>query len=233
MTGYSHGKHDDPADTQDRLARVGTKYQSSAPTVADGDNVYLLVDSAGRPIVVGPAAEDAAVVGSPLLAGGRHDATDRTLDDGDVGGIALDAAGRVKVAGPSATGAVAAMPGASEVKSTWVRIGATSVTRATVATPASGKKIRVIELHVVADGLTGAPLATEIYFGTGAAISTTITKAIASQRHATTGQFDLVWPDGGGPVGAVDDVLSWRTQGETDGDTSTPILSIVAHYREE
>ena len=39
MTGYSEGKHDDPADTKDRLVKIGTKYQASAPSVADGDNV--------------------------------------------------------------------------------------------------------------------------------------------------------------------------------------------------
>ena len=74
-SGYPEGKHDDPADTLDRLVRIGTKYQATAPAVADGDNAYLLVDAAGRPIIVGPAAEDAAVVGNPLLAGGplrRH-----------------------------------------------------------------------------------------------------------------------------------------------------------------
>ena len=25
--GYTEGKHDDPADTKDRLVRIGTKYQ--------------------------------------------------------------------------------------------------------------------------------------------------------------------------------------------------------------
>ena len=46
--GYSDGPHDNPADTKDRLTRVGSKYQATAPGVADGDNVYLLVDSGGR-----------------------------------------------------------------------------------------------------------------------------------------------------------------------------------------
>lgn len=45
---YTDGSHDSPADTRDRLLRVGSKYQASAPAVADGDNVYLLVDAAGR-----------------------------------------------------------------------------------------------------------------------------------------------------------------------------------------
>lgn len=45
----------------------------------------------------GPAAENAAVSGNPLLTGGRYDATPRTLGDGDVGAIALDADGAVQV----------------------------------------------------------------------------------------------------------------------------------------
>ena len=45
---YAEGPHDSPADTRDRLVRVGSKYQATAPTVADGDNAYLLLDAAGR-----------------------------------------------------------------------------------------------------------------------------------------------------------------------------------------
>ena len=48
---YTEGVHDSPADSKDRLVRVGTKYQATAPTLADGDNGYLLVDAAGRLIV--------------------------------------------------------------------------------------------------------------------------------------------------------------------------------------
>ena len=46
--GYADGPHDSPAATKDRLTRVGSKYQATPAAVADGDNVYLLVDSAGR-----------------------------------------------------------------------------------------------------------------------------------------------------------------------------------------
>lgn len=64
------------------------------------DNPIKVVDVGGSENALaasGPAAENAAVAGNPLLAGGRYDASDRTLDDGDVGGIALDDAGRPKV----------------------------------------------------------------------------------------------------------------------------------------
>jgi len=46
--GYSDGPHDSPADTKDRLTRVGSKYRATPTGVADGDNGYLLVDSGGR-----------------------------------------------------------------------------------------------------------------------------------------------------------------------------------------
>ena len=228
MSGYPEGKHDDPADTQDRLVRVGAKYQSSAPTLTDGDNAYLLVDSAGRVIVVGPAAEDAAVVGSPLLAGGRYDATDRTLDDGDVGGIALDAAGRVKVTGPSANAPVAAMVGASEVKVKQDDIGATSATRATFLTPTSGKKVRVVSVQISTFGLTTNPDCVYVYFGTGAAYATNDTKCISAGNPGLNGSYFRQWPDGAGPGGAVDDVVSWRTQTETE-----TALRVALIYREE
>ena len=58
------------------------------------DSVYAQGDTTGRLRVVGPAAEDAAVAGDPVLGGGRYDAAARSLDDGDAGAIALDAAGR-------------------------------------------------------------------------------------------------------------------------------------------
>ena len=48
MTGYVVGKHDDPSDTQDRLVRIGSKYQATAPSVADGDTVYLLAGCGKR-----------------------------------------------------------------------------------------------------------------------------------------------------------------------------------------
>ena len=64
-----------------------------------GDNNIGNVDIVTLPAstntieVVGDAAEDAAVAGNPVLAGGRYDSTARTLDDGDVGALALDPSG--------------------------------------------------------------------------------------------------------------------------------------------
>ncbi len=95
MNGYVNGKHDEPTDTQDRLVRVGTKYQASAPAVGDGDNVYLLVDAAGRPLIAGPAAHDAAAVGNPVRIGGVHRTTIPAVADLDAADFLVDAAGRL------------------------------------------------------------------------------------------------------------------------------------------
>ena len=97
MVGYTEGKHNDPADTQDRLVRIGSKYQASAPAVADGDNVYLLVDAAGRPLIVGAAAHDAAAVGNPLRVGGVYRTTLPGVAAADMVDILMSAEGRPRV----------------------------------------------------------------------------------------------------------------------------------------
>jgi hypothetical protein len=75
---------------------------------ADGDYAPLQVDASGALYVnvgaesidldiEGPAAENAAASGNPVLTGGRYDSSARTLGDGDVGAIALDADGAVQI----------------------------------------------------------------------------------------------------------------------------------------
>ena len=232
MTGYTEGKHDDPADSKDRLLKVGTKYQATAPSVADGDNVYVLVDSAGRPIVVGPAASGAAEVGSPLQVGGSVDDTSPTsVDEGDVRRFRSTPEGNQIVELYKDNGAlspIAAMPGASEVKSDRYTTASDSSVRATFLTPTSGKKIRITSIINNNSSATSAII--ELYFGTGATLATDGTKAISQVRLDLTDQPSIVhaWPDGGGPVGATDDVVSIRT----DADLTTNVR-LVVQYREE
>ena len=129
---YTEGAHDSPADTRDRLVRVGSKYQASAPTVADGDNAYLLLDSAGRLLIAGGAAHDAAAVGSPVRIGGVYRTTIPAVAAGDIVDLLLDAAGRLKLA---------------FTPDTFKMIDAVAITAgtpATVWTPASGKKVRLL-----------------------------------------------------------------------------------------
>ena len=118
---------------------------------------------------------------------------------------------------------------ASEVKTARKRSVEDSTTRVTVATPTSGKKIRITSSQVWNGSDTASII--EVYFGTGAAITTTAGKEIQEANldaNAPEGNFGLVWPDGGGPIGAVDDVVSFRTSTNV-----TTLANIVIAYREE
>ena len=129
---YTEGAHDSPADTRDRLVRVGSKYQATAPTVADGDNAYLLLDAAGRVLVSGGAAHDGAAVGNPVRVGGVYRTSIPAVGAGDIADLLVDAAGRLKLA---------------FTPDTFKMIDAVAITAgtpATVWTPAAGKKVRLL-----------------------------------------------------------------------------------------
>ena len=129
---YTEGVHNSPADTRDRLVRVGSKYQASAPSVADGDNAYLLLDAAGRPLVAGAAGHDAPAAGNPLRIAGVYRSTAPSVATGDIADLLVDAAGRLKLAFTA---------------DTFKMIDAVAVTAgtpATVWTPASGKTVRLL-----------------------------------------------------------------------------------------
>ncbi|KKM27722.1 hypothetical protein LCGC14_1571850 [marine sediment metagenome] len=118
--------------------------------------------------------------------------------------------------------------GASEVKNLWAVSPTSSTTKATFLTPTAGKKIRVVACHMATSSATGSFL--ELYFGTGANISSDATKAIMYPwlDIDTFAAFGLAWPDGGGPVGDVDEVISIRTS----NSVSTGMRALL-HYREE
>ena len=130
--------------------------------------------------------------------------------------------------GSTALKPISAMPGASEVKTVRLTTGATSTTVSTELTPTSGKKVRVISIDLVTDSATAANF--EVYFGTGANITSNAGKEIVETRLDTDNVpfFTKTWPDGGGPVGAADDVVSIRTS----ADIGTGGFGILT-YREE
>ena len=119
-------------------------------------------------------------------------------------------------------------PGASEVKLISVVPTTTSGDRATVATPSGGKKIRLISMSLVDTGLSTDPDGVELYFHTGTNISSDTANAVGIYACFGTVAAYQEWPDGGGPIGDADEVLSWRTTTETE--TS---MRLVVAYREE
>ncbi|KKK48622.1 hypothetical protein LCGC14_3143290, partial [marine sediment metagenome] len=101
--------------------------------------------------------------------------------------------------------------GASDVLSARRITGATSTTRITIATPTGGKRIRLISCELRSISATTTSL--EVYFATGASIATTPGKEISDPTLNLTDMPTIFesWPDGAGPVGAVNDVVSLRT----------------------
>ncbi len=136
--------------------------------------------------------------------------------------------GMINLLGPLFTRAF--KPGASEVKSILKLTASNSTTRATIITPTSGKRVRIISCAVTTS--QGNPEHYEVYFGTGAGITNTLANAILlCVLSLTIGDhnFGQEWPDGGGPLGAVDEVVSIRT-----GDSNISALGkFTIHYREE
>jgi len=120
--------------------------------------------------------------------------------------------------------------GASEIISGSVSSSSDSSTRATVATPNSGKKIRIVQ--IMAWTLSATVHRVEFYFDTGANGQSDRTKVIGSQVLDSDGtggpNMILTFPDGAGPIGAADDVISVRTS--TNIGTSN---EFEVHYREE
>ncbi len=232
MSGYPEGKHDEPVDSLDRLVRIGTRYQADPAEVADGDNIYLLVDSVGRVLISGAAPSNTKAVGNPVQIGGTVDELfPRSGTEGDVRAFRATTKGNQIVelyVDNTPLLPLAAMPGASEVKSATASIGATSVNRGTLATPTADGRIRVISLEVLSYGLVTDPAGVYFWFGTGAKFTTAAGKAIASPSPGVKGSVFLVWPDGAGPLGAVNEVVSWNTQVETETG-----LRATLHYREE
>ena len=217
------GQHDDAVvSRRDRLLRIGSKYQATAPAVADGDNVYLLVDAAGRSIISGTLIDDAAFTSgtSSVIAIGAHadEASFDSVDEGDIGAVAMTLARELYVR-PSRRGA-------SEVKTDFA--SHVSATKATKITPASGKKVRMIAIQCGTTDDTATNF--EVYFGDGANIASVANTGILKIPFpATIGErYNIVWPDGAGPIGAANAVVSVRC----DGAVSASIL-MTFQWREE
>ena len=111
-----------------------------------------------------------------------------------------------------------AIPGASAVQTKFARPSA-GTSRVTLFTPASGKRVRIITTQGFWESPSGN--ITAFYFGTGVAHTSDASKVISIFKpdEDTVQQFGETFPDGGGPVGAVDEVVSLiRASSATPGE---------------
>ena len=116
----------------------------------------------------------------------------------------------------------------SDTKFKFIQTTADSATHAAV-TPSIGKRIRLIRLsvtQVITDGLHQL----EVYFGTGNQIADNPEKAIDYVRIPDLGRGDTrTWGRGAGPIGAKNEVLTYRF-GVT---TPTTAHKMIIEYTEE
>lgn len=119
-----------------------------------------------------------------------------------LGDVALDGLGQLCVA--------TAVPG-SGVITTIEQDIISSTTRATIITPSSGARVRIVAVMASYDSTVANRQ--EFYFGTGANIFSDLAKAIIGFPVISPERRfgSLVLQDGSGPVGAVDEVVSIRT----------------------
>lgn len=104
--------------------------------------------------------------------------------------------------------------------------------RRTEVTPTAGRRIRIVSIQNWCSALASNANYTQIYFGTGAAYNTNTDKAIGTLRNDTASpnpQTFLGWPQGRGPIGAVDEVLSLLKSFTAAGEDSY----FIVHYQQE
>lgn len=123
----------------------------------------------------------------------------------------------------------AATPGAGEVQTDYKHLGSEGQARGTLITPAAGKRVRMIALHVAWFGAAGYPQFC-VWFGTGNTILHGNKKGIFLVMLEAAVQYTdgIVWPAGEGPLGEVDEVVSYRSP--VEGGANTVYL---VQWREE
>jgi hypothetical protein len=137
-----------------------------------------------------------------------------------LGGTSLNGLGQLSTS--------AGIPGASVVISILRPMNSSSTTRQTIITPTSGKRVRIISCRVTESAEQSVPIC--VYFGTGATQNTTKANIIGIyySRGGVTASDGDNWPDGAGPVGAVDSIVSTVALASVSGNPE-----VVIHYREE
>ena len=233
-SGYTEDTHDSPAN--DRIQKIGGKAETGSPSaVADADAVQAHFDEYGKMgVMVGQDGSTSIAVIKNFAGDGGSNTDLGLLTKAMLAALAPDGnLDRLRTVSDAAPGlGVLAVgtrsPDASEVKTIVADTPSPSTTRSTLLTPTSGKKVRIIGITVVSNSASVADI--QIYFGTGATYLTTPANAIAEFRldNVDLPSASIVFPDGGGPVGAVDAVVSVIT----DADITTG-GSITLIYREE
>ena len=105
----------------------------------------------------------------------------------------------------------------------------TSNTREALVTPAKGRRVRLLKARIIQEQADGRHL-WELYFGTGADITTNLDKAVDILDVPNLGETSTrTFLKDAGPRGLRDEVLS----GRWSGTAPTTVHKIVIEYVEE
>jgi hypothetical protein len=220
--------------------QIGASVDITSPTAAAEGDVRRMVVTPKGALAIAQAMSIVntgdAQANNQQMSFRREDDTEQTATIGAwLRGFAPDSSwDRVRLLGDAAgtgLGVLAAapwIPGASDVKTIRKGTATDSTARVTALTPTSGKKIRIISIQGISESATGARF--EVYFGTGTTITTTAGNEICEPFLDVADNPDefIGWPDGGGPIGDADEVVSLRT----GSDVSSSGILLIA-YREE
>ena len=215
---YAVGTHNQPTDSKDRLVRVGTKYNSAAQSLADGDNTYLAVDSAGRLIVIGAVLESAG----PTDGAGNKSFADTNLggSGANVGSVALyglapdNAWDRLKVAQNASVG-----PGIGALSVAPIG-GDISLRASAAAGEANGTSTAVDNLGWV-KSLHGVLDVTAVPSGG----TPTLDVYVQTQLADATWQDIAHFTQGAGV--ATKEILAWKGPGATESGTQAEAAAVT------
>jgi len=132
-----------------------------------------------------------------------------------LGNTELDGLGQLSVS--------AAVPNAGVVSVARVVIS-NSTTRATAIDPTASQRIRITSVWAFSEDNTVTNI--EVYFGTGADITTTAGNEIFNARldQQIEANVHESWPDGAGPVGILSEDVSVRTSAAVTNDVVVLIV---------
>lgn len=105
------GTAEDAVTDNYQMQVVGSRYEATPNTVADGEIRGLQIDNEGRVRVDGQAADQDPSAGRPVKVGGHYNAALPTYTDGDQTAIQTDANGRVQVTDSQALTQLTAIAG--------------------------------------------------------------------------------------------------------------------------
>lgn len=188
--------------------------------------------------VAGPAAEDAAASGNPVLIGGRYDSSARTLESGDVGALALNASGQllVEIAAGAGSGGTSAADGATFTRNTTSITPVGAVVESSAPTLSNGDVAGLsqttggaLRVAVASGGIAGIAEDTVSAGGEEGVAILAVRRDSASSGVSADGDFAFLSVDSSGNLRTTGSsgITSYTEDGASAGGESLVLVGAV------